>query len=227
MTRPPFDPDPRFVDDDDLWDPQANAWVSRPSGVIVLLAGLAIGTVLGVLVGVVLATQVMAAPRPASELVVPAIAPERTEAPPTRAVSPTSPPQVGRQTAAPQPPSAARAGTSQPPTGPITEPAAVAGGLATWCAPTPTHCQSWGGDAHLAAVPDFHFGDRPYRVVVHYRGHRTTVTVVSFCACGGRIIDLSPAAFADLAPLSHGVIEVTVEDLRGPAPTPPPTDVEP
>jgi hypothetical protein len=55
-----------------------------------------------------------------------------------------------------------------------------------------------------------------------------TVQLVDWCACGDRagvptIIDLSRDAFARLAPLSDGVITVTIE-LGGPTLTLPPTD---
>lgn len=91
----------------------------------------------------------------------------------------------------------------------------IAGGIATWCAPTPTQCRRWGGRALLGAVPSFRWGDKPYRVRVRYRGHRVDVTVVSFCACpGDRIIDLSPWAFRKLAPTWRGTIQVSVQDLR-------------
>jgi hypothetical protein len=59
-----------------------------------------------------------------------------------------------------------------------------------------------------------------------------TVRLVDWCACGDRggiptIIDLSPQAFARLAPLTAGVIPVTIE-LGGTASvTLPPTDVAP
>lgn len=102
-------------------------------------------------------------------------------------------------------------------------------GLATWCAPTPTRCQSWGGSAKLGAVPTFRYGDKPYLVDVCNRaGACVTVKVVSYCGCpGDRVIDLSPSAFVRLAPLSRGVIPVTVLDSgRFPAPTLPATDTE-
>jgi hypothetical protein len=89
-------------------------------------------------------------------------------------------------------------------------------GVATWCAPTPTKCQSWGGDAHKGAVPGY--DGHPYSVLVCLADGPacTDVTVVSSCACGDRngkatVIDLSPAAFRDLAPTSVGVIDVTLE----------------
>ena len=110
--------------------------------------------------------------------------------------------------------------------------AVTVSGWATWCAPTPTKCRGWGGDALLAAVPSFR--GSPYTVqVCGFEGGRTNcvqVTVVSFCACGSRngiptVIDLSPAAFRSLAPLSRGRIRVTVDGGRVPAA--PATDVGP
>ncbi len=88
-------------------------------------------------------------------------------------------------------------------------------GWATYCAPTPTRCQSWGGGRHLGAVPSFHYGDDPYLVKVCSDSGCTQVLVVSYCACGDRngiptVIDLSPAAFRDIAPLSVGVVRVTL-----------------
>lgn len=106
-------------------------------------------------------------------------------------------------------------------------------GWATYCAPTPTRCQSWGGDARLGAVPSFRWGDKPYQVTVRHGDRTTTVTVVSYCGCGDRhgtptVIDLSPRAFRDLAPLSRGVIDVTLTTGGRPEPriTLPPTDSE-
>jgi hypothetical protein len=99
----------------------------------------------------------------------------------------------------------------------LTVVAALVGGTATWCAPTPTHCQSWGGRALKAAVESFTYGDDPYLVRVCRDGTNrcVTVTVVSYCACGITLIDLSPYAFRQLAPLSRGRIRVTVDDIVG------------
>lgn len=108
-------------------------------------------------------------------------------------------------------------------------PAAVRSAQATYCKPTPTHCQSWGGDAKVAAVFSFRFGDRPYKVRVHRGDAHVDVLVVSHCECAGRddLIDLSASAFLELAPLRLGRIEVTIEDLRTIASEPlPPTDAE-
>jgi hypothetical protein len=56
-----------------------------------------------------------------------------------------------------------------------------------------------------------------------------TVTLTDWCACGERggvptIIDLSADAFAAIAPLSAGVVDVTIVLGEGPQMTLPPTD---
>jgi hypothetical protein len=107
------------------------------------------------------------------------------------------------------------AGSTTSPATQLSDGGAIEGGLATWCAPTPTQCRRWGGHALLGAMPSFRWGDPSYFVRVRYRGHQVIVRVVSFCACGhGRVIDLSPFAFRQLAPTSRGVIPVSVEWLR-------------
>lgn len=86
---------------------------------------------------------------------------------------------------------------------------------ATWCAPTLTQCQSWGGDARLAAVNSFRWGDAPWWVRVTRGSASVLVLVVSHCQCQGRDdrIDLSPDAFSALADLSLGRVQVSVEVL--------------
>lgn len=95
---------------------------------------------------------------------------------------------------------------------------------ATWCAPTPTKCRHWGGDAHLAAVRSFTWGDDPYwvRITRVTGGHVNTTyaLVVSYCGCRQRVsgrpnIDLSPSAFRELGPTSRGVLRVRVERVDG------------
>lgn len=101
---------------------------------------------------------------------------------------------------------------------------------ATWCAPTPTQCQSWAPPARLAAVNAFRFGDAPWWARVWRGSTFVDVLVVSYCACGGTdgAIDLSPAAFTRLAPLSRGRIDVEIEVLSWPGdsdnPPPHPAD---
>ena len=84
---------------------------------------------------------------------------------------------------------------------------------------------SWHDDGPglYAAVPGWHFGDQPYRLVVSAGSSSVVVEVRDACGCPrGRLIDLSPAAFARLAPLSAGLVRVTI--TRSPTVTPPPTD---
>lgn len=71
--------------------------------------------------------------------------------------------------------------------------------------------------ALYAAVPGFVWGDEPYPLKVCTVEACVTVTVGDSCACyvgtpDERVIDLSPAAFARLAPLSVGLIPVEVRE---------------
>jgi hypothetical protein len=201
MTALHPDPDPRTPDGwDDLWDPRAREWVERPSPpprpplIPLFLAAVA---------GAVMASLVWAAV---------------THAGP---VSPTLPDPSFEPVELAQPPSAPAllvtpAPTATPTPKPTPTPVGlghVVRGTASYCAPTPKYCQSWGGTARLAAVPTFHYGDRRYTIVVcraDDRSRCTTAIVVSYCACGDKVVDLSPYAFARLAPLSRGVVTVTV-----------------
>lgn len=120
-------------------------------------------------------------------------------------------------------------GNLSPPATPKPVLLSVTEGWASYCAPTPTRCQSWGGSAKLGAVPSFRYGDPPYFVKVCRVNSSACVVVrvVSFCGCGVKVIDLSPAAFKRLAPLWRGVVRVTVERTGGPSATLPPTDTQP
>lgn len=103
------------------------------------------------------------------------------------------------------------------------------GGVATWyddgpglyAAAGPVLREALGGD------PAF----RGERVTVTSGGRSVTVTLSDWCACGERggkptLLDLSADAFARLAPLGRGVINVEIE-LAGAGPTLPPTDTAP
>lgn len=201
---------------DEAWDAGYAAAVSDRKARVL---GIVLATISGGILGAALllaAQSVHAAPRSAQ----PVIPSGRSSAGPET--------DLAGQSGAPLPgdaPSPA-SGSEHGPSPAITEPDAVFSGIATWCAPTPTKCRSWGGDAHLAAVASFRYGDRPYQATVRYGGRWTIVTVVSFCACGSADIDLSPSAFDDLAPLWRGRIEVSIEP-GAPGQTPPPTDVGP
>jgi len=92
---------------------------------------------------------------------------------------------------------------------------------------TLTGTASWYGASGLiaAAGPALRVGDwRGSRVTVTGNGRSVTVTLSDWCQCyGSRLIDLSDDAFARLAPLSRGLLKVTVS-TAGPASTLPPTD---
>jgi hypothetical protein len=230
----PRDADPlRHVGtDEDLWDPQLGAWVPRQSALAAMLVALVIGIVAGVLL--VFAISAIAgavtAPRAAQSATGDATGSVRAEqlgapssAPPPSlsAARSVAVQTVGAPT--PSPAAVSKHGpspaiTPKPTKRPVTEPPALDGGIASWCAPTPTQCQRWGGQAKLGAVHSFRWGDRPYRVRVCRQvgpAACVTVTVVSYCGCpDGRAIDLSPYAFGKLAPLSRGLVAVTVEELR-------------
>jgi hypothetical protein len=71
------------------------------------------------------------------------------------------------------------------------------------------------GPGLYAAVHSYKWGDPRYPVRVCYESRCVTVTVRDYCQCyvgtsDERIIDLSPQAFARLAPLGLGLIKVTV-----------------
>ena len=82
-------------------------------------------------------------------------------------------------------------------------------GLATWY--TDPHQTGF----YAAAGPELRIGDWRGRVVVVCAERCIRVTLTDACACGDRhgqrtLLDLSPAAFRELAPLSRGVTEVRV-----------------
>ncbi len=87
------------------------------------------------------------------------------------------------------------------------------------------------GPGLYAAVPSYSFGDPRYQITVcDDEGDCVEVTVRDHCNCyvgtaDERMIDLSPAAFAALEPLSRGVMYVTIGgSTPRPNLTPPPTD---
>jgi rare lipoprotein A (peptidoglycan hydrolase) len=51
---------------------------------------------------------------------------------------------------------------------------------------------------------------RGQRVRVTANGHTITVLLNDWCACPHRLIDLSASSFARLAPLSRGLVNVSV-----------------
>lgn len=77
------------------------------------------------------------------------------------------------------------------------------------------------GPGFYAAVPSYRWGDPVYAIEVCRAddpGRCATVAVRDFCGCpDGRIIDLSPAAFARLAPLERGLVGVVIRRPELPA----------
>jgi rare lipoprotein A (peptidoglycan hydrolase) len=83
------------------------------------------------------------------------------------------------------------------------------------------------GPGLYAAMPEWRWGDPAFRARVCTDSACVTVTVNDHCGCpDGRVIDLSADAFRRLAPLSQGLVRVTVSVGVEPVPTLPPTDVE-
>lgn len=69
-------------------------------------------------------------------------------------------------------------------------------------------------------------------VTVSANGHSVLTRLTDWCQCRDRngkptLLDLDDVAFSRLAPLSVGVLDVTVDWETGPVPTTPPTDVGP
>ena len=120
-------------------------------------------------------------------------------------------------------------GSARPGSGaPLPETATILSGLATWYCATSSACTRGYGPRDLVAAIDRK--DTPYRkgdrVRVRSGGKSVVVRIVDVCACRGRrVIDLTSGAFSRLAPLSRGVIPVTLEGLgEEPLPTLPATD---
>src|SRR5688500_12332576 len=111
--------------------------------------------------------------------------------------------------------------------------AATVGGTATWYCGNGSPCTSGYGPGDMVAAIDPTLGiPKGTRLRVHHDGRSVVVRVVDVCACGGaRIIDLTSGAFSRLAPLSRGVIDVSIEEVERTVVvqgrvTLPPTDLE-
>ena len=104
---------------------------------------------------------------------------------------------------------------------------ATLSGTATWYCSASSACTRGYGPSDLVAAIDPTPGiERGARLTVSHGGASVTVVVVDVCACKGeRVIDLTSGAFRQLAPLSRGVIAVTLT-TEGPPPTLPATETE-
>ena len=89
-------------------------------------------------------------------------------------------------------------------------------GAASWyCVEGRSACTRGHPDGlYAAAGPDLRetLGDwRGQRVDVCHGIRCVTVTLIDWCACRSRLIDLYGDAFIQLAPLSRGLVRVTIE----------------
>lgn len=115
-------------------------------------------------------------------------------------------------TGAPQPADTERRHTERPTPSGASRPAAVVG-TASWFD---------AGPGHYAALPGYHAGTVVRLVVCGSEGDRSTcltVAVVTSCQCyvgtpSERIVDLSRDAFAQLAPLSRGLVRVSIREVH-------------
>jgi rare lipoprotein A (peptidoglycan hydrolase) len=87
-----------------------------------------------------------------------------------------------------------------------------AGGVASWYCGHGSACAAgYPGGLYAAAGPALRVGRwRGRKVVVHAGGRQVQVTLIDWCACPRRVVDLYADAFDDLAPLGRGVLKVTV-----------------
>lgn len=96
----------------------------------------------------------------------------------------------------------------------------VVGAVSWYCKPGRSACTRGysAAGAYAAAGPRIRqlLGPawRGRRVVVTSGGRSVVVTLVDWCACGGRLLDLYAGAFDDLAPLGSGLIRVAVREGR-------------
>lgn len=100
---------------------------------------------------------------------------------------------------------------------------APSGGYATWY-DAPSKSDAAAGPQLRERLGDW----RGRWVRVTYGGKSIVVQLTDWCACGKRhgtstLIDLDDKAFRELAPLSRGVLEVSVEPVEVALP---PTDTE-
>jgi rare lipoprotein A (peptidoglycan hydrolase) len=85
-------------------------------------------------------------------------------------------------------------------------------GTASWYCGHGSACHhSYPGGLYAAAGPALRVGSwRGRTVIVRAGGRSVAVRLIDWCACPRRIIDLYSDAFIRLAPLSRGVLKVTV-----------------
>jgi hypothetical protein len=92
-------------------------------------------------------------------------------------------------------------------------------GSATWYCSSRSACTRGYGPRDMVAAIDPSLGiERGTLLTVSHGGAEVVVRIVDVCQCKGRrIIDLTSGAYRRLAPLSTGVIPVTIEAATLPA----------
>jgi hypothetical protein len=192
VTTLPPDPDPLYVEEDRLWDPRNRVFVPRrPTLIPLVLAALA-GAVMASLVWAALAHAGPIGPPPPEPSFAPVPTMEVRTVPSAPAVLATPRPSANPRLTMPK----------------LAVPVArghVRTGTATW------YADPRKSGLYAAAGPPLRVGDwRGRLVTVTANGHSFRVVLSDWCACRDRVIDLSPGAFSRLAPLSRGLVRVTV-----------------
>lgn len=191
-----MNPDPLTpLDYDRIWQDGYDAGSEgRPSFLWALLLGALCGAMVAFAFGF-LVGHVSAAPRSAHLSAIPVVDDGRSGVPLVSLVTPTSP----------------RVDLASPE---VAAGGAPISGIASWY---PAR------GLIAAAGPGLRTGQWRGRVLTFTAGDRSVrVTLTDWCACPGRLVDLSDDAFRQLAPLSRGLVLVMV--ASGPAPTLPATD---
>lgn len=89
---------------------------------------------------------------------------------------------------------------------------ALIGGRATWYCSETSPCTAGYDPEDMVAAIDPTLGIPKGATVTVCHDDCIVVRIVDVCACAGsRLIDLTSGAFARLAPLDRGVIDVTIE----------------
>ena len=85
-------------------------------------------------------------------------------------------------------------------------------GVASWYCGNGSHCtRGYPSGLYAAAGPSLRVGSwRGRAVLVSANGRSVRVKLIDWCACPQRALDLYSDAFIRLAPLSRGVVKVTV-----------------
>lgn len=191
-------PDPLYVPDDDVVTVIRRRLVERRIRADATRTGVTLGLAIGILLGILLAltaVKVVEASRPAPQ--------------PQAATSTGTPHPKAVPTPLPAAPFAAPVAVASPRIGPTSTPGPLAG-VASWYR-TPGLTSAAGPALRRALGPDW----RGRTVTVRAGDREVTVRLTDWCQCfrgtaTERLIDLSDDAFRELAPLSRGLVAVTV-----------------